>query len=81
MIQLGSLVRYTSEFCKSIQLHTPPINGLVVKIDDLTAHVVWCDDDRQTPMRILLANIELHPVDRTISDSFRKTIMKEFNVN
>jgi len=78
LIEVGSLVRYTDAFCRSISLHNPPRNGIVVATRGRVCDVWWCDQDPPESMAVLLSNLEVCPHDRELTDCTRATILAEF---
>ena len=65
-IEVGKLVRYTGNFCQSTFNLFPPINGIVLAIEDrddrsCVARIIWCDDPTETVVSVLLVNLELDP--------------------
>ena len=72
-IKVGKLVRYTGDFCRWTGNHFPPVNGIVLSIDDRaarsslwTARIVWCHDtDHAETVRI--KSLELDPACKAAS--------------
>jgi len=77
----GKLARYTGEFCRSTFNWSPPINGLILSIDDRaacsdlwTARVVWCDNTGEA-WSVRLGNLELDP---TVKNENFPDLLREF---
>ena len=81
-IRVGSIVRHTSTFLKSIQWHTDvPLNGIVVAKLEFSRplwRVWWCDRDAGDAISLLASNIELARSDATISDDMRQALLAEY---
>ena len=80
-VKPGKLARYTSKFLQNTGNFFPPINGLVLSVDDRAARselwiarVVWCDNTDET-VSVRLCNLELDPACR--ADSY-PDLVREF---
>ena len=81
----GLLVRHSAEFCKSIAWHTPPVNGIVIRVGqwlpdqaNRVATIWWSDEKPGIGHKILASNLELHPANTTLTDSNRGNHLAEF---
>ena len=77
----GKLARYTGEFCRSTFTWCPPVNGLILSIDDRAARsewwmarVVWCNDTGEA-VWVQLGNLELDP---TVKNENFPDLLREF---
>jgi len=83
-VKPGMIVRHSTDFCKAIQWHTPPLSGIVIRVHERLAFgnrrvsVWWCDEIAGVSREILASNLELCPSDRTVSDTMRQILIDEF---
>jgi hypothetical protein len=82
--QPGAIVRFTDKFCRAIGNHSPPLNGIVIRVSEgrrQTAIVWWSDEEPGIGRVVLLENLELCPHNSRTADSMRETLLAEFHEN
>lgn len=83
-INAGTIVRHSAKFCQSAGWHTPPINGIVIRVLDAEkvptqVLLVWfCDAEAGHGSRILVNNLEVCPTNATVTKDARANLLAEY---